>query len=60
MLFLDAPVSGGVTGAKKGSLSIMVGGNKNAFNKSKKILKCLGKKYNSYWRKWHRTNSKSM
>ena len=43
ILFLDAPVSGGVTGAKKGSLSIMVGGNKNAFNKSKNILKCLGK-----------------
>ena len=40
--FLDAPVSGGVSGAKNGSLTIMVGGNKNAFNKSKKILKCLG------------------
>lgn len=40
--FLDAPVSGGVSGAKNGSLTIMVGGNKNAFNKSKKILKCFG------------------
>ena len=40
--FLDAPVSGGVSGAKNATLTIMVGGNKSAFNKSKKILKCLG------------------
>ena len=41
--FLDAPVSGGVNGAKKAILTIMVGGNKSAFNKSKKIFSCLGK-----------------
>ena len=36
--FLDAPVSGGEIGAKKGELSIMVGGEKKAFNKIKKFL----------------------
>ena len=40
--FLDAPVSGGVTGAASGNLSIMVGGDKNIFYKSKKILECIG------------------
>lgn len=36
--FIDAPVTGGEEGAKKGSLSIMVGGNLSNFNKSKNIL----------------------
>ena len=36
--FVDAPVTGGEEGAKKGSLSVMVGGNKLIFNKSKKII----------------------
>ena len=36
--FLDAPITGGEEGAKKGSLSIMVGGTKSNFNKSKRIL----------------------
>ena len=36
--FLDAPITGGEEGAKKGSLSIMVGGNLSNFNKSLKIL----------------------
>ena len=40
---LDAPVSGGEIGAINGNLSIMVGGDKRAFNKIKSILKCLGK-----------------
>ena len=34
--FLDAPVSGGEAGAISGKLSIMVGGDKKAFNKTKK------------------------
>ncbi len=40
--FLDAPVSGGVTGAKNASLSIMVGGELQTFKKVKKVLSCLG------------------
>ena len=36
--FIDAPVSGGEIGAKKGELSIMVGGEKKAFNKIKNFL----------------------
>ncbi len=41
--FLDAPVSGGVTGAEAGTLSIMVGGTEEAFRRGEPILKCMGK-----------------
>jgi len=41
--FLDAPVSGGISGAKNATLTIMVGGEKKAFDKSKNLLKILGK-----------------
>ncbi len=40
---LDAPVSGGEPGAKEGSLSIMVGGEKSDFDEAKPILDALGK-----------------
>ena len=40
---LDAPVSGGVSGAKNSSLTIMVGGDKHAFNKVHKCLLFMGK-----------------
>ncbi|MBA7712230.1 2-hydroxy-3-oxopropionate reductase [subsurface metagenome] len=40
---LDAPVSGGDVGARNATLSIMVGGDKGAFNAAKPILKKLGK-----------------
>ena len=40
--FLDAPVSGGPEGAKKGKLAIMVGGDKNIFEKSEELLKTMG------------------
>ena len=40
--FLDAPVSGGTKGADDASLAIMVGGDKNIFQKNLKILKLLG------------------
>ena len=40
--FLDAPVSGGTIGAEEASLAIMVGGEKNVFNKVNKILKTMG------------------
>jgi 3-hydroxyisobutyrate dehydrogenase-like beta-hydroxyacid dehydrogenase len=39
---IDAPVSGGEVGAINGSLSIMVGGKKNIFNKIKHLLSVLG------------------
>ena len=41
--FLDAPVSGGQSGAENGQLSIMVGGDVNAFNSVKMILKNYSK-----------------
>ena len=40
--FLDAPVSGGTKGAENASLAIMVGGDKNIFQKNLKILNLLG------------------
>jgi len=41
--YLDAPVSGGEVGAINGSLTIMVGGNLDAFNTAKPLFECLGK-----------------
>ncbi|MCL6519180.1 MAG: NAD(P)-dependent oxidoreductase [Armatimonadetes bacterium] len=41
--FLDAPVSGGEPGAIAASLSIMVGGDKAAFDKCLPIFQALGK-----------------
>lgn len=40
---LDAPVSGGKEGAKAGTLSIMVGGDKAAFEKCRNIFQAMGK-----------------
>lgn len=40
---LDAPVSGGDVGARKGCLSIMVGGNSQAFVSVLPLLKLMGK-----------------
>jgi len=40
---LDAPVSGGVKGAKAATLAIMVGGDEIAFLKAKPILDAMGK-----------------
>lgn len=39
---LDAPVSGGESGAKAGSLSIMVGGDSSTLERWRKILSSLG------------------
>jgi 3-hydroxyisobutyrate dehydrogenase len=39
-MFLDAPVSGGVEGAKNGKLSIMVGGDADALVRARPILDC--------------------
>jgi len=40
---LDAPVSGGEIGAIGGTLSIMVGGKPEIFNRVKPLLSCFGK-----------------
>ena len=40
---IDAPVSGGVMGAKKATLNIMVGGSKEAFDVALPLLKIMGK-----------------
>jgi 3-hydroxyisobutyrate dehydrogenase len=40
---LDAPVSGGDVGASEGTLSIMVGGDKEAFEHLKPIFELMGK-----------------
>ncbi|CAM3135196.1 3-hydroxyisobutyrate dehydrogenase [Asticcacaulis taihuensis] len=40
---IDAPVSGGVTGAKAGTLTFMCGGPKDAFERAEPILKQMGK-----------------
>lgn len=40
---LDAPVSGGVAGAEKATLTFMVGGRESVFNRAKPIFECMGK-----------------
>ena len=42
--FLDAPVSGGQAGAEKGALTVMVGGDKEIFEKALPIINCYSKK----------------
>ena len=42
--FLDAPVSGGQSGAEKGALTVMVGGDKDDFDKAKHVINCYSKK----------------
>jgi 3-hydroxyisobutyrate dehydrogenase len=39
---LDAPVSGGVIGAKRGSLQVMVGGEESIFREVKDVLRAVG------------------
>jgi 3-hydroxyisobutyrate dehydrogenase len=41
--FLDCPVSGGVEGARDGTLVIMVGGDDKAFERARPVLSALGK-----------------
>jgi len=41
--FLDAPVSGGVAGAEAASLSIMVGGRAEVFERGRPLLQILGR-----------------
>jgi len=41
--FLDAPVSGGVEGARDGTLAIMVGGEAAAVERAKPVLEAMGR-----------------
>src|SRR5487761_94328 len=41
--FLDAPVSGGDKGAREATLTIMVGGKKDVFEKCLPVFQCVGK-----------------
>ncbi len=40
---IDAPVSGGVAGAKAATLTIMIGGSEENYNRAKPLLKQMGK-----------------
>ncbi|MDR2013943.1 MAG: NAD(P)-dependent oxidoreductase [Rhodanobacter sp.] len=44
--FLDAPVSGGVEGAKNGQLSVMVGGDAQVLERARPVLACYAAKIN--------------
>lgn len=41
--FLDAPVSGGVEGARDGTLAVMVGGDAAAFERARPVLEAMGR-----------------
>jgi 3-hydroxyisobutyrate dehydrogenase len=41
--FLDAPVSGGVEGARDGTLAIMVGGPEPAFDRAQPVFRAMGR-----------------
>lgn len=41
--FLDAPVSGGVEGARDGTLAVMVGGALPAFERARPVLQAMGR-----------------
>ncbi len=42
--FLDAPVSGGVSGAEQGALTVMVGGDAEVLERARPVLACFGKR----------------
>lgn len=44
ILMVDAPVSGGVSGAERATLTFMVGGSEAAFSAAQPILQAMGKK----------------
>jgi 3-hydroxyisobutyrate dehydrogenase len=46
--FLDAPVSGGSQGAVNGTLTIMVGGDQEIFERALPVLEAMGKKENIF------------
>ena len=59
LLSLDAPVSGGVGGAKDATLTFMVGGTENAY-KDVTFIQSNGEKIIVVWFLWFRTSNKSM
>ncbi len=42
--FLDAPVSGGQAGAENGALTVMIGGDDEAYKKASPVIDCYSKK----------------
>ena len=42
MVYLDTPMSGGITGARNGTLTFMVGGSAEEFETSKEVLQGMG------------------
>ena len=42
--FLDAPVSGGVSGAEQGALTVMVGGDAAVLERVRPVIECFGKR----------------
>ncbi|HEX4682268.1 MAG TPA: NAD(P)-dependent oxidoreductase [Gemmatimonadaceae bacterium] len=42
--FLDAPVSGGVSGAEKGILTVMVGGDETVLDRARPVIETFGQK----------------
>ncbi|MEO7137670.1 MAG: NAD(P)-dependent oxidoreductase [Gemmatimonadales bacterium] len=42
--FADAPVSGGVSGAEAGTLTVMVGGDEETFERARPVLAAFGKR----------------
>ncbi|HVZ79013.1 MAG TPA: NAD(P)-dependent oxidoreductase, partial [Gemmatimonadaceae bacterium] len=42
--FIDAPVSGGTSGAEQGTLTVMVGGDAAALERARPVLEAFGKK----------------
>jgi len=41
--FLDCPVSGGVEGAREGTLAVMAGGTSQAFERARPVLEAMGR-----------------
>ncbi len=42
--FLDAPISGGQSGAERGALTVMVGGEEAAFERARPLIDCYAKR----------------
>ncbi len=42
--FADAPVSGGTNGAEAGTLTVMVGGSDEIFQRARPVLECFGRR----------------
>ena len=56
---LDGPVSGGITGAESGTLSIMVGGEAEVLERSRHVLEAMGTRDHSLRREWDGTSDEA-